>query len=190
MIPTTIYDPHNNRFEDLNAYVLYCHNNQFKGVNHFRNMTAYGTPNHKRHPKLAITFWKATEGWETFIKSNQGEIPFNAMHEYLTRSEEGRKIFPQIGDLTGYMMVVDLCYTGLVQWPTACELGWGSYSEMVVQGLIDGKSDRMDCGRAFRDFNDKVSAALMSEELEKMNFDIFMMEHALCKRKRLRDALQ
>ncbi|KAF8588008.1 hypothetical protein K439DRAFT_1336541 [Ramaria rubella] len=182
-------DPHNNHFEDLNAYISYCCNNQFKGVNHFRNMTAYGTPNHKRHPKLAITFWKATEGWETFIKSNQGEIAFNAMHE--------QKIFPQIGDLTSYLMVVDLCYTGLVQWPTACELGEliydigrGSYSEMVVQGLIDGESDCMDCGRAFRDFNDKVSAALTSEELEKMNFDIFMMEHALCKRKRLRDALQ
>ncbi|KAF8585817.1 hypothetical protein K439DRAFT_1313646, partial [Ramaria rubella] len=103
------------------------------------------------------------------------------------------KIFPQIGDLTGYLMAVDLCYTELVQWPTACELGeliynigWGSYSKMVIQGLIDGKSDCMDCGRAFRDFNDKVSAALMSEELEKMNFDIFMMEHALCKSKRLK----
>ncbi|KAF8580200.1 hypothetical protein K439DRAFT_1619964 [Ramaria rubella] len=139
-------DPHNNHFEDLNAYISYCCNNQFK---------AYGTPNHKRHPKLAITFWKATEGWETFIKSNQGEIPFNAMHEYLTRLEEGQNIFPQIGDLTGYLMAVDLCYTGLVQWPTAYELGQGFYSEMVVQGLIDGKSDHMDCGRAFRDFNDK-----------------------------------
>ncbi|KAF8575408.1 hypothetical protein K439DRAFT_1370012, partial [Ramaria rubella] len=107
------------------------------------------------------------------------------------------KIFPQIGDLTGYLVAVDLCYTGLVQWPTACELGEliydigrGSYSEMVVQGLINGESDRMDCGWAFRDFNDKVSAALTSKELEKMNFDIFMMEHALCKRKRLRDTLQ
>ncbi|KAF8573293.1 hypothetical protein K439DRAFT_1625176 [Ramaria rubella] len=40
-------DPHNNCFEDLNAYISYCRNNQFKGVNHFRNMTAYGTLNHK-----------------------------------------------------------------------------------------------------------------------------------------------
>ncbi|KAF8582182.1 hypothetical protein K439DRAFT_1618487 [Ramaria rubella] len=40
-------DTHNNHFEYLNTYISYCRNNQFKGVDHFRNMTAYGTPNHK-----------------------------------------------------------------------------------------------------------------------------------------------
>ncbi|KAF8587086.1 hypothetical protein K439DRAFT_1614642 [Ramaria rubella] len=147
-------------------------------------MTAYGTPNHKRHPQLAITFWNAMEGWEAFICRIQGEIPFKAMYEYLTSSHEG-----QIGDLTGYLMVVDLCYAGLVQRPTALKLGWGSYSEMVIQGLIDSENDRPDCGRAFRDFDENVKSALTETELGIIKYDVFMLEHALCKKKRLRDVL-
>ncbi|KAF8576425.1 hypothetical protein K439DRAFT_1622878 [Ramaria rubella] len=152
-------------------------------------MTAYGTPNHKRHPKLAITFWNATEGWEAFIRSNQGEISFKVMYESLTSSHEGQKVFPQIGNLTGYLMAIDLSYAGLVQQPTAFELGRGSYSEMVIQGLVDGENDRTDCGSIYNTLHEKVEASLMEEELMNMKFDIFMLEHALCKKKRLRDAL-
>ncbi|KAF8573778.1 hypothetical protein K439DRAFT_1374372, partial [Ramaria rubella] len=106
------------------------------------------------------------------------------------------KVFPQIGDLMGYLMAVDLCYAGLVQWPTAFELGEliydigrGSYSEMVIQGLVDGENDCTDCGSIYNTLHEKVEASLMEEELMNMKFDIFMLEHALCKKKRLRDAL-
>ncbi|KAF8587954.1 hypothetical protein K439DRAFT_1336742, partial [Ramaria rubella] len=101
-----------------------------------------------------------------------------------------------IGDLTGYLMAVDLCYAGLVQQPTALKLGeliydigWGSYSEMVIQGLIDSENDRTDCRCTFRDFDENVKSALTETELGIIKYDIFMLEHALCKKKRLRDAL-
>ncbi|KAF8587659.1 hypothetical protein K439DRAFT_1337487, partial [Ramaria rubella] len=101
-----------------------------------------------------------------------------------------------IGGLTAYLLCVDMVYAGVVKIPRGAQVGKaifdirrGSYAQMMLLGVITTSSDNEECGYTFQKLHNRVIEIMEPEETAQMNLDIFTMEHALCKQKRLGDLL-
>lgn len=87
-------DPHNNRFDNPEAWTTYYQGLtgehipllQRKPDSYFSNQRAYGTPNHTRKPEQAVKYWEGTADWEEFL--SRGKPTFAEMQEYLQRVDQ------------------------------------------------------------------------------------------------------
>ena len=105
--------------------------------------------------------------------------------------------FHQIGPLTRLLIAGDLVYAGIITPPTVDEMGSliASVSKGALQGLIKlnlvppaNKGDDMypeKVTRAFTTLYHDLKGSLTSDEWKRMGMDVLVLEHSLCKFKRL-----
>lgn len=106
--------------------------------------------------------------------------------------------FHQIGPLTRLLIAGDLVYAGIIAAPTVEEMGGlvASTSKGALQGLIELNLLRpMEKGdgsypdkviHAFTSLYHNLKESLTSEEWKRMGMDVLVLEHSLCKFKRLK----
>lgn len=153
------------------------------------NVRAYGQPNRGRTPDSAAGLWKASSHWINFIDS-KGAILLEDMYKFLI----GLKA-PQIGPLAAYLLAADYVYAEVVAVPTPEEmgglihkLGKGAVAGLQCMGMLpSGKQEfaELDVVNAFVKVHEYVLGELNKEEITQMGYDTIMLEHALCKFKRL-----
>jgi hypothetical protein len=83
---SAIYDTHNNRFDDLDAWTAYYTSKTDEDDGYFCNMAAYGTPNCRRGPQHVQEYWEETCTWEDFLA--KGDPSFTATLNYLMSTDE------------------------------------------------------------------------------------------------------
>jgi hypothetical protein len=111
-------------------------------------------------------------------------------------AQKGMKIFPQFGPLISYLLTVDYAYTGLISQPSMAEMG--HILKRIDAGAINGLrllgSTSTTPGSSFsaehiqtlfEEFYKYLDSSLTLEEKVSMGFDVFVVEHLLCKISRL-----
>ena len=130
-------------------------------------------------PKMSFTdFWQ-------WLAKKKYDKHSNLAHK-------GKKIFPQFGLLISYLLMVDYAYAGLVSPPSMAELAnivkhinAGGVHGLQLLGLLDMASgstlSNNSIQKAFEDFYHFLDSSLTLEEKMDTGFDIFVVEHLLCK---------
>ncbi|KAK6996017.1 hypothetical protein R3P38DRAFT_3288046 [Favolaschia claudopus] len=172
----------------------------------FCNPAAYGPHNKGRTVRLAVNYSAAvqTENLEGLLRKEREQgrsaVPFYAFWKWLRGRVDNAPRFMDLGPLGSYLLAVDYTYTSpqLVSLPTIEEMGeaiwWmnkGAVSGLEKLGLIpprplnaNGKPKRStvaDCARGFRTVFEALEAHLPPDVRDEICFDVFMVEHTLCK---------
>lgn len=98
-------------------------------------------------------------------------------------------MYPTIGSLVGYLICVDLVYAGVLESPSldvmaeaVAQIGKGGRDGLVRLGLIKERATKGEISRAFKDLYQFVQCHF---PLSSLRPDMFIVEHGLCKYKRL-----
>ena len=101
-------------------------------------------------------------------------------------------MFRNIGSLSALLICGDLVEAGLVPMPSSRELaelifkvGKGAKEGMAMLGLVKNGANREELGNAFESLDLALELKLTEEEKKAMGYNVIMLEHALCKFKRL-----
>ena len=155
----------------------------------------YGQTQTDRSTKLLSKYWDQRLLWNA--KFNKPTKPtITEVYRWLTKrvSENGGEttLFRNIGSLSALLICGDLIEADILSMPTAHEwggliysLGMGAKDAMEMLGLIGKKSSKREVSNAFASLDLALRQELTEEEKAAMNYNVIMLEHALCKIKRL-----
>lgn len=153
--------------------------------------SCYGRSQRERSTNLIEGYWKQRHLWNTKFDQTMSPTVELAYH-WLISTEKGKSLFRNIGSLTALLICGDLAEAGLVPMPSAKELGKlifkvrkGAKEGMTAIGLIGEEVNEEELGNAFESLDLALKQELTKDEKETMGYNIFMLEHTLCKIKRL-----
>ena len=184
-------------FDSLNAWKIFraIHMNEaakFGGDDkYYINKSCYGRPQKDRELELLSTYWDQRLEWNE--KFNGAVKPsIDEVFKWLKNKKNGVKMFPNIGGLTVLLICGDLVEAGILSIPSVEEwagivyrLGKGAKDGMEVFGLTQKTSSQQEVQEAFVSLHQVLQSQLGMEEKAMMGYDIIMLEHTLCKIKRL-----
>jgi hypothetical protein len=157
--------------------------------------SCYGQSQIERSTELLSTYWNQRLLWSK--EFNTPRIPsITEVHKWLTKrvttNQKNTTLFRNIGDLTALLICGDLIEAGILQMPTAHEWGelihslrMGAKSAMCMLGLTSKKASKSEVSKAFASLDIALRQELDEEEKVAMNYNVIMLEHTLCKIKRL-----
>ncbi len=151
----------------------------------------YGRSQKERSLTLLQAYWEQRRLWnDLFNKSTTPTV--EDIYNWLVSREKGVSKFRNIGSLTAILICGDLIEAGIIPMPSSHEFGQlvykvgkGAKDGMLMFGLTRGGGDGEDFCKAFTLLDDYVESALGAEEKKAMGYNVVMLEHALCKMKRL-----
>jgi len=145
----------------------------------------YGQTQTDRSTELLSVYWDQRLLWSTtFNKPTKPTI--TEVHKWL------KSTIRNIGSLSALLICGDLIEAGILSMPAAEEWGglihtlkMGSKESMERLGLIRKGASKLEVSKAFTSLDLALHQELKKEEKEAMNYNVIMLEHALCKIKRL-----
>jgi hypothetical protein len=152
----------------------------------------YGSSQQERSTKLMEGYWKQCNLWGKFF--DQATKPTaQKVYNWLTSVDDhGLSRFRNIGSLSALLICGDLIEAGLVLMPSSMEfgelifkVGKGAKDGMTLIGLVKSSANREELCKAFESLDLALQRELTEEEKEVMGYNIIMLEHTLCKIKRL-----
>lgn len=173
------------KFQAEGSEVAKTHGKDGEEEKYYVKRNCYGQSQTDRSTKLLSKYWDQRLLWSTTFKK-PAEPTITEVHKWLQTS------FDNIGGLSALLICGDLIEAGVLPMPTAHEWGgliytlkMGAKSAMELLGLISKQASRADVTEAFTSLDQSLQQALKEEEKEAMNYNVIMLEHALCKIKRL-----
>lgn len=161
---------------------------------HLCSMIAYGkTPNKHRNIDQARDVWAGMASWpELVAKHGDNKIPWKSAIKWVKTTKPEIPQMKGMG-LTGYLFLTDLVYAGVVEEPTAIEVGHqlnsmgrGGYS-CLTHFYLAPDTKRKSPARTeitiqgFAQLFEDVKAALGPEDSKTIGFNPIILEHTLCK---------
>jgi len=151
----------------------------------------YGHPQKDCSTKLLKGYWNQYELWSNMF--NQPTKPTTEeVYNWLTASDTGKTWFHNIGSLTALLICGDLVEASIVPLPSPREfgklifkVGKGAKDGMAMFSLVKNNTNKEEICKAFISLDLMLQHKLMEEEKEAMGYNIIMLEHTLCKIKRL-----
>lgn len=177
-------------FTDFNDYdTLRLSLDQSK--EYFCNKTAYGSAT-GRTVENAKIYWDAVQRTEfTSWLIDTEPIQFiDLFHLFATSKLKGNKAFPGFGSLTAYLLASDYAIAGKATVPTSREMGIIIF-QINAGGLTGLRSMGFKCindietGEAFKTVYEALVTNIDRERQLQMKFSVFLVEHMLCKIRRL-----
>ena len=118
------------------------------------------------------------------------------VYYWLISTDNGISRFHNIGSLSSLLICGDLIEAGLVIMPTSRELGKlvfkvgkGAKDGMTKIGLVRNGADRKDLCDALESLDLVLQQELTDDEKNAMGYNVIMLEHTLCKIKRLMNSI-
>ena len=151
--------------------------NQFTGF-----MSLFSFLSSKDELEIVVGMGDNINGLKTMHRKRQGK-----------RSSKHRPPnFPNIGPLAALLISGDLAIEGIVPKPTVEEmgrivfkLGKGALVGLIRLGLVEKKSVEQEVVSAFSFLYNYLERNLTTEVKTLISFDVFMLEHGLCKYSRV-----
>ena len=151
----------------------------------------YGRSQKEHNTKLLKEYWEQRDLWNKIF--NQPTQPtIEEAYAWLTASDLGVTRFRNIGALSAILICGDLIEAGVVAMPSAMEfgelihkVGKGAKDGMVMFNLVKKNADKEEICKAFSSLDLALQCELTEVEKEAMGYNIVMLEHTLCKIKRL-----
>jgi len=171
---------------------------KFKGEEYYVKKNCYGQSQPGRKLSLLSSYWERRGEWKKML--NKPEKPtVGKVIRWLTSrsidddSNSTTKLFGNIGNLTAILICGDLVEAGVLPMPSTSDwassiikMGKGSKEGMIICGFVGEKkcSEKEFCD-AFISLDQALQTELSEEEKAAMGYNIVMLEHTLCKIKRL-----
>jgi hypothetical protein len=154
--------------------------------------SCYGRSQKERSIKLLEGYWKQRNSWSTLFEQTTTKPTAKEVYYWLTSLDKGVSKFRNIGSLSALLICGDLIEAGLVLMPSSRELGElifkvgkGARDGMIAIGLVKIGANRVELCKAFESLDLALKSKLTEEEKKIMGYSIIMLEHTLCKIKRL-----
>ncbi|KIY67039.1 hypothetical protein CYLTODRAFT_353996 [Cylindrobasidium torrendii FP15055 ss-10] len=156
----------------------------------FCDRRAYGQPN-DRSSKHFETYWRAGDIISRYLNAPTPPSFVETLSFVRTNGPLEGFALPSFGPLSTLLLVEDMVYAGLVSWPSVeefgavvAELGKGATDALVMLGLISHEASQAEIAGAFVQTYRYANNLPDNFNVLEMGFDMFMLEHALCKYKR------
>jgi hypothetical protein len=159
---------------------------------YYVKLNCYGRSQKDRSTKLMERYWKQRSLWNDVF--NQSTKPIvKQVYSWLTATDKGASRFFNIGSLSALLICGDLIEAGLVQTPSSREyselifkVGKGAKEGMMMIGLVKDNPNLEELCEAFESLDLALQHELTEEEKKAMGYNVVMLEHTLCKIKRLK----
>lgn len=165
---------------------------------YYVNKSCYGQSQTGRDLTLLSSYWKLRLEWNNIFNKDAKpfvEDVYLLLMKLVTSKDEPSKkvkLFRNIGSLTALLICGDLVESGILLMPSVQEwaglihkLGMGAKAGMELFGLTPKGSTKEEVCNAFMSLDLALQNELRPDEKERMGYNIVMLEHALCKIKRL-----
>ena len=151
----------------------------------------YGRTQKDRGLKLLPMYWAQRGSWnQIFQESTTPTV--EQVYNWLISKEKGVSKFYNIGSLTALLICGDLIKADIMPMPSSHELGQliykvgrGAKDGMRMLGLVSEEVNGEDFCTAFSSLDAYLENGLGDERKKAMGYNVVMLEHALCKIKRL-----
>jgi hypothetical protein len=175
------------RFRAEGLKVAKDHGKNGEEETYYVKRNCYGQSQTLRSTTLLSKYWDKRNLWSAkFDKSAKPSI--TEVYKWLI----GRSSFPNIGTLSALLICGDLIEADILPMPDVHEWGgliWslnmGAKTAMEILGLISHQANKEEVAEAFLSLDSALQHELKEEEKEAMNYNVIMLEHTLCKIKRL-----
>ena len=151
---------------------------------YYVSRSCYGQAQIDRSTKLLSVYWDQRNLWSAKFNSTTPSI--TEVHKWL------KSTFRNIGKLSALLICGDLIEAGILPMPTSNEWGgliftlnMGAKGAMEVLNLTRKQASREEVTEAFTSLDSALQQELEEEEKATMNYNVIMLEHTLCKIKRL-----
>jgi len=163
-----------------------------KEEEYYVKKNCYGRNQKERNTNLIEGYWRQCHLWNAkFDKSTPPTFEL-AYYYLISTKEDGKTLFRNIGSLSALLICGDLVEAGLVPMPSPEELGElifkvgkGAKEGMSLIGLVKDEVNREELCKAFASLDLALKQELTEDEKEAMGYNVIMLEHTLCKIKRL-----
>ena len=158
---------------------------------YYVNQNCYGRNQRTRSTELLEGYWNQRKLWNRIFNQNT-KPTINQVFNWLTGTDYGKSRFYNIGSLSALLICGDLIEADLVLMPSPKELGEiiykikkGAMDGMEKIGLVKNNANVEEVCEAFTSLDLALQQELTDDEKETMGYNIIMLEHTLCKIKRL-----
>ena len=155
----------------------------------------YGRSQKERNTALLEGYWNQRNLWNSVFNGSTKPTAEQVYH-WLTSTDNRITRFRNIGSLSALLICGDLIEAGLVRMPTSRELGKlvfkvgkGAKDGMTKIGLVRNGADGKDLCDAFQSLDLVLQQELTDDEKNAMGYNVIMLEHTLCKIKRLMNSI-
>jgi hypothetical protein len=176
--------------------------NKYEGEEYYIKKNCYGQSQTGRKLSLLSSYWDQRVLWKDFF-GKPDKPTVSQVFRWLTSrvanqtSKTTSTLFENIGTLTALLICGDLVETGILPMPSTKEwaesivkMGKGSKDGMELCGFVGKNSSQEDFCSAFESLDQALQRELQDEEKEAMGYNIIMLEHTLCKIKRISKSIK
>jgi hypothetical protein len=169
-----------------------------KDEEYYVKKNCYGQSQPTRKLSLLPSYWNGRLHWNDMFNKPDKLSLFRVFRWLISRVSDkatntSSVLFENIGELTALLICGDLVEAGILPMPPAREwadtiarMGKGSTDGMKMCGFIGKDSSRAEFCGAFEMLDQALQTELRADEKEAMGYNLVMLEHALCKIKRMR----
>lgn len=183
-----ILQEHEGYFEDIQAWRSVYDGHQ--PDTYYCDLNTYGVGVH-RGVQHVEQLWEASDD---LLAQLTAEVrpSFEQLWKHIVekRAENGGMMYPTMGPLVGYLTCVDLVYAGVLTPPSldvmgdaVAKLGKGGRDGLIRLKLIKVGAGRSEISSAFKDLYNYLEHHFPKSS--SLHLDMFIVEHGLCKYKRL-----
>ncbi|KAF8949810.1 hypothetical protein BDZ97DRAFT_1934993 [Flammula alnicola] len=172
-----------------------CRDTGRRDPQYFCNPSAYGRYNPRRSTSFVDDYWKLLQIHRWPALDDAGLIPFMVCFRFFKPANKKSR-FPEIGDLTAYLLTADYVYAGVVAKPTLEEMGTiihiinkGAVKALETVGLLSTRlttqggnrvtSTVEECTEAFRRSHDLVASSAPEQRRAAVGLDYIVTENTL-----------
>jgi hypothetical protein len=147
----------------------------------------YSTPSPQRtYSANHKSWWEFAERWEMEFRKSSDVLSWARAHSLISKP----KNIPGVGALMGYLLLVDLAYSGAVQWPTAdevaVEVARGANKGLQLLGFSESCDGiPVSPSKQFKYLLTLLDHSLSSTEKDELEWtdeqSPILLEHTLCK---------
>jgi len=173
------------RFRAEGYEVAKKHGKDGKEEKYYVKQNCYGQSQIDRSTTLLPIYWNQRLLWSTKF-DEQSKPSVTEVHKWLVSS------FKNIGHLSALLICGDLIEANILPMPTAHEWGgliftlnMGAKGAMEMLRWVGKKTSKVEVTEAFVSLDLSLREELDEEEKEAMGYNVIMLEHTLCKIKRL-----
>ena len=185
-----------NHYEDWERFIIDKREEATKDgrieEDYYVKINCYGRSQKDRSTKLIKGYWKQRSLWNDIFDQSTKPTA-KQLYYWLTATDEGALRFFNIGPLSALLICGDLIEAGLVLMPSSREygelifkVGKGAKDGMTMIGLVKNSANPEELCDAFESLDLALQHELTEEEKKAMGYNVVMLEHTLCKIKRLK----
>jgi len=167
---------------DWNKHYLEAAQDDKEG--YFVKGNCYGPNQPNQKTTVMENYWEIAQRWPKVLQS--GKDNPNELMAYF-------KNLPNVGDLSALLMLGGLVECGFLGMLDAGIMGSlvvaavdkGGKAGLQLLGLVGSESEAPDVTSAFEDLHQQIMRELNEERRSLIGYNVIMLEHAICKYKRL-----